>query len=208
MSVDFSHVTFISAGAGSGKTYRLTVELEKALLNGVNPAHVIGTTFTVKAAGELNEKVRERLIGSGQLKLAEQMAQALVGTVHSVCERLLKRFSFALGLSPALNVMSLEDGKRFFSQALDEVLTLDKVREMNAVSTRLSIKDWEAEVKTLADRVRENDVPLEDLAAMGKASADSLLAFFPPPQPIDARNLKRVVQRALKTIDTVADTTK
>ena len=60
--VDFSHVTFVSAGAGSGKTYRLTEELEAALLSGVDPARVIGTTFTVKAAGELNEKVRERLI--------------------------------------------------------------------------------------------------------------------------------------------------
>ena len=42
MSRDFSHVRFISAGAGSGKTYRLTVELERALVHdGVRPSRVI-----------------------------------------------------------------------------------------------------------------------------------------------------------------------
>ena len=49
MSRGFSHVRFVSAGAGSGKTYRLTVELERALVaDGVQPSRVIGTTFTVK----------------------------------------------------------------------------------------------------------------------------------------------------------------
>ena len=31
MSEQLAHITFISAGAGSGKTYRLTEELERAL---------------------------------------------------------------------------------------------------------------------------------------------------------------------------------
>ena len=84
---------------------------------------MIGTTFTVKAAGELNDRVRERLIGSGRTQLAEQMSQALLGTVHSVCERLLKRFAFELGLSPELNVLGIED-HRLFHQALDEVTDL------------------------------------------------------------------------------------
>src|SRR5690606_33285622 len=100
----FAHARFISAGAGSGKTYRLTEELERALVHdGIAPARVIGTTFTVKAAAELRERVRERLIASGRIALAEQTAQALIGTVHSVSERLLRRFAFELGLSPELS---------------------------------------------------------------------------------------------------------
>ncbi|MYE82248.1 MAG: AAA family ATPase, partial [Gammaproteobacteria bacterium] len=56
---DFSHVTFVSAGAGSGKTWRLTEELEHLLVeDGVDPARIIGTTFTVKAAAELRDRVR------------------------------------------------------------------------------------------------------------------------------------------------------
>src|SRR5690606_13371 len=67
----YAHVRFLSAGAGSGKTYRLTQALQAALIDGVSPARIIGTTFTVKAAAELRERVREKLIASGRLELAE-----------------------------------------------------------------------------------------------------------------------------------------
>ena len=60
MSRDFSHVRFISAGAGSGKTYRLTVELERALVHdGVRPSRVIGTTFTVKLPRQIPTALRK-----------------------------------------------------------------------------------------------------------------------------------------------------
>src|SRR5262245_11371722 len=192
---DFSHVTFISAGAGSGKTYRLTEELERALVERhIDPAGVIGTTFTVKAAGELKDRVRERLIGSGRPQLAERMSQALIGTVHSVCEKLLKRFAFELGISPQQNVLGIED-HRLFHQALDEILSLDDVRTMNRLAARLGIATWQTDVKRVADRARENAVGPTALMAMGTTSADTLLAFFPTPKRGD--HLKVL----LRTID-------
>ena len=178
------HVTFISAGAGSGKTYRLTEELEKTLLAGdAAPAGIIGTTFTVKAAAELRERVRDRLRESGHGDLAERTAESLIGTVHSVCERLLRRFAFDLGVSPELSVMSIDDGERFFHQALDQTLELPRVRALNAISVRLGIYErgvplWQREVKTIADKARENDIRGDALAAMGTRNAETLLAFF------------------------------
>jgi ATP-dependent exoDNAse (exonuclease V) beta subunit len=205
----YAHVRFISAGAGSGKTYRLTAELEHALVDeGVDPGRVIGTTFTVKAAAELRERVRERLIRGGRTNLAEQTAEALIGTVHSVCERLLKRFAFELGLSPALAVASIEDGVGFFDQALDEALTAADVREMNALSARLDIDDWRRDVKSIADRARDNDVAPDALTEMGRRSADDLLALFPAPEAgdLDGRLLERV-RAALAALDAGSDAT-
>ena len=69
------HIRFISAGAGSGKTYRLTEELEKELMTGnTRPSGVLGTTFTNMAANELREQVRRRLIEDGRLSMANRMA--------------------------------------------------------------------------------------------------------------------------------------
>ena len=63
-----TNIRFISAGAGSGKTYRLTRELASALTEGrAQPDGVIGTTFTNKAANELRERVRQSLIESGKI---------------------------------------------------------------------------------------------------------------------------------------------
>jgi len=187
----FDHVTFISAGAGSGKTYRLIEELEGALVHDrVSPGGIVATTFTVKAATELKERVRDRLLAGDRLDLAERTAESLIGTVHSVCERLLKRFAFELGLSPQLNVMSIDDGARFFNQALDGVLPIDRVREMNAYSQRLGIvnrgmPDWWRVVKGIVDKARENNIEGADLRVMGERNAARLLAFFPPPLDTD-----------------------
>src|SRR5690606_34613669 len=207
-----AHVRFISAGAGSGKTYRLTQELERALVDDrIPPSRIIGTTFTVKAASELRERVRQRLIAGGHVALAEQTAQAWIGTVHSVAERLLRRFPFELGLSPELSVASVEDGASFFNQALDDVLAPNPaaVRRMNGVAFRLGIEDWRADVKTIADRARENDLPPDALAEMGRRSADDLLAHFPKPEKGDwDAKLFRAVKEAVDSIDLEHDTTK
>jgi ATP-dependent helicase/nuclease subunit A len=208
---DFAHVRFISAGAGSGKTYRLTQELEHALVRErIDPSRVIGTTFTVKAAAELRERVRERLIASGQMTLASRCAQALIGTVHSVAERLLKRFAFELGLSPELSVASLEDCAGFFHHALDDILAPDPaaVRRMNGVAWRLGVEDWRADVKRIADRARDNDIAPDALVEMGRRCAAEFLAHFPKPEAGDwDEQLFAAVRRALDEIDLEQDTT-
>ena len=214
---DLSHLRFISAGAGSGKTYRLTQELEQALCEGrVTPAAVIGTTFTVKAATELQDRVRTRLIRGGRPLLSAQMAQSLIGTVHSVCARLLGRFAFELGLSPEINVAGAEDGARLFNQALDEVLSADRVREMNFRAWRLALVDdrlgagWQDHVRSIAQEARSNDIDPADLPGMGRESAERFLDHFPEAtcgaETVEA--LLAAIEDAIASIDLVTDTTK
>ena len=214
---DLSHVRFISAGAGSGKTYRLTKELEQALCEGrVTPAAVIGTTFTVKAATELQDRVRTRLIRSGRPLLSAQMAQSLIGTVHSVCARLLGRFAFELGLSPEINVAGAEDGARLFNQALDDVLSADRVREMNLRAQRLALVDdrlrtgWPDHVRRIAQEARSNDIDPVELPGRGRESAERFLGYFPEAtcgaETVEA--LLEAIEKAIASIDLVSDTTK
>ena len=210
MKPDFSHVSFTSAGAGSGKTYYLTEYLERALVAGAaSPGGVVATTFTVKAAGEIEQQVRKRLIDQGQYQLEPQMGQALIGTVHSVCERLLQRFSFELGLSPQLHVVSLEDTRDFFDRALDEVLDAGRVRVLNGLAQRLSLEDWGASVKAIADEARGNDITPAALKPFGRENADALLAHFPTAIAGDLRaGLLGAVDDALSGIDLRVDKTK
>ena len=56
------NVTYINAGAGSGKTYTLTKLLSDKLSNktlDIKPSQVILTTFTELAASEFREKARQ-----------------------------------------------------------------------------------------------------------------------------------------------------
>ena len=59
---------FVSAGAGSGKTYRLTQDIARMITAGECQAEeIILTTFTEAAAKELREKVRSTLYAKGLL---------------------------------------------------------------------------------------------------------------------------------------------
>jgi ATP-dependent helicase/nuclease subunit A len=54
------------ASAGTGKTFRLTNRFLGLLLSGVEPERILATTFTRKAAGEILDRVFERLIQACQ----------------------------------------------------------------------------------------------------------------------------------------------
>jgi ATP-dependent helicase/nuclease subunit A len=134
-------IHFISAGAGSGKTFRLTAELRDRLARGrVEPAGVIATTFTRLAASELQERVRRALIEAGEHGTALRMEQALIGTVNGVCGELLRRFAFEAGIPPEQQVIDEVQGKVLFYQAMELALAGDRprLRKMNALSHRLA----------------------------------------------------------------------
>ena len=180
-----TNIHFISAGAGSGKTYSLTQKLEELLSSGrVSPAGVIATTFTKLAAGELQQRVRSALIDAGHLSVANQMEQSLIGTVNSVCGELLRRFAFEAGMPPDQQVLEDTQGDVLFYQGMERALVDDKplIRQMNATCHRLQIinrqmqLDWRAEVKRIADAARANNQSPDDIRHEGKLSADQLLA--------------------------------
>ena len=89
-----NNITFIRAGAGSGKTHRVTELVAEALEEKrIQPDGLIATTFTKKAANELRERLQARLYAAGKATEAERLNESLVGTVHSVAMQLLQRFA-------------------------------------------------------------------------------------------------------------------
>lgn len=214
-----SNIRFISAGAGSGKTYTLTQKLEELLSSKkVSPAGVIATTFTRLAAGELQERVRGNLIEAGQLGVANQMEQALIGTVNGVCGEILKRFTFEAKMPPDQQVLDEAQGDMLFYRAMERALADDTglIRKMNTVCHRLQIIDqrkkqllWRQEVKKIADAARANNQSAQDIRLLGKTSADQLLAHFPK---ATSRNLDgqllNAIDQAIDGIDTGHDATK
>jgi superfamily I DNA/RNA helicase len=105
-----NNVTYISASAGSGKTYTLIEKLVKLFMDGlVVPEQVILTTFTVKAASEFKDKLRQSLYEKGLNDIASRIDFAMIGTIHSVANSFIRKYWLYLGLSPDINVMPEED---------------------------------------------------------------------------------------------------
>lgn len=139
------NVTYINAGAGSGKTHRLTETLTKLIKEDrkdkVRPEQVILTTYTVKAANEFKEKAKAFLYNEGLYEEAIQLDNALIGTVHSVCQRMIGKYWFNLGLAPDMGVMSEEDTEFYISQSLAELPTDDELAMLHSFCKEFDIKE-------------------------------------------------------------------
>ena len=103
----------VLAGAGTGKTKVLTTRLAYILnSNNVRPWNCLVVTFTNRAANEMKERVRQ-FIG-------ESVNNVWLGTFHSVCVKILKRFPELAGLKPNFTILSEDDQKRVIKKILQE----------------------------------------------------------------------------------------
>lgn len=187
-------IEVISAGAGSGKTYTLTERMVKWLREGVRPSGIIATTFTKKAAAELQERVRARLLKENMTEAAHELDEALIGTVHSIGTRLLQRFAFEVGVSPLVEIIAEGDEQRIFNESLSQVLSEARIERMIQLADRLGLTkknnyhetyDWRREIRQLTNVARANNFDLKTLEISKQRSWESFARLLPPPQETD-----------------------
>ena len=102
----------IIAGAGSGKTrvvtYRIAYLIEEV---GVNPHNILAITFTNKAANEMKTRV-ENILGTS--------LGTTICTIHSLCVRVLRQHSTAIGYPHNFIIMDEEDQKSLIKKLYKE----------------------------------------------------------------------------------------
>ncbi len=200
------NLKIISAGAGSGKTFRLTSEMVTLLENKtVRASGIIATTFTKKAAAELQERVRVRLLSKGMTDDANDLANALIGTVHGLGVKLLRRFAFEAGVSPQVDILADEDQQVMFNNALSVVLSEQRIAQMDDFCTRLGLNnkdkkyDWRSQIKSMTDVARANDFSISDLEMSKKKSFETFLPFISAsPSSTKGRELEYVTSASVK----------
>ncbi len=214
------NLKIISAGAGSGKTYRLTQELVGLLAAGkVRASGIIATTFTNKAAAELQERVRVRLLEEGLPQAANDLSNALIGTVHGLGVKLLKRFAYEAGVSPKVDIIADEDQQMLFNQSLSMVLTNERVEEMEQLSNLLGLTksefgktDWRKLLKDLAEVVRANGFGDEVLEVSKQRSFEGFASFLDPivERSVEEWNeqLNEQIDAAISRLENNGDATK
>lgn len=184
------NLTILSAGAGSGKTYTLTRRMVDLMKSGVRAGGIVATTFTQKAAAELQERVRARLLEDGMTEAANELAGALIGTVHSIGVRLLQRFAFEAGVSPLVEIIADSDQQRLFNESLAQVLTEERIEAMNLLADRLGLTkktdgdpyDWRRDIRQLTDVARANNFGKDVLEISKQRSREAFEQLLPPAQ--------------------------
>ena len=157
---------------------------ERLQRGAARPAAILATTFTVKAASELRERARSTLLNQRRLDLAAALGQASIGTVNSVCGRLIQRFCFELGISPDQTVLTEDEGRRLVRVAVEGVQDASAVENLAQLAARLDLKDdaVTATLHAIMNAARSNNLNPDELAKMGPRNAEAMLACWPRPQ--------------------------
>ncbi|MGN0910707.1 MAG: UvrD-helicase domain-containing protein, partial [Thermoguttaceae bacterium] len=141
----FKHL-IIRASAGSGKTYRLSERYLKLLLAGAPVDSILATTFTRKAAGEIQSRILARLGKGGATREgARALSKELVGdpdaiswetlrdltvsvarsinrlrvcTLDSFFIQLAQGYAFEIGLQPGWSIIEESENNALLRSAL------------------------------------------------------------------------------------------
>ncbi|WP_350335343.1 double-strand break repair helicase AddA [Coralliovum pocilloporae] len=143
---------WVSANAGSGKTFVLSRRVIRLLLSGSDPSRLLCLTFTKAAAAEMKTRVfdeladwtglsdmeldkrLEDLVGrrpkAGERDEARQLfARALetpgglkVQTIHAFCQALLQQFPFEANVAGHFSVVDDAEQSEMLAEALNSVL--------------------------------------------------------------------------------------
>lgn len=160
------NITYISAGAGSGKTTRIIKELVAAINSGVKPSQIIMTTFTRAAAHEMRERAKQKLLELGQPDKANEMEAALIGTIHSVCLSFLQKYWYLAGISPETQQMDENDFKLYVDRSLFENVSEKEMQDFerwrkvldlkknDGIITKPYVNYWRDWLRTMVDKVR------------------------------------------------------
>jgi len=121
----------VMAGAGSGKTRVLTHRIAYLLEEkGVYPSKILAITFTNKAAKEMKARV-EGLVGS-------VAAGMWIGTFHSICVRLLRRYIHTLGYSSDFVIYDTSDQKTLIKECMKTLNINDKTNTDRSIIGKIS----------------------------------------------------------------------
>lgn len=163
------NITYISAGAGSGKTTRIIKKLVDAIKDNENPcrpSEIMMTTFTRAAAQEMQERAKKKLLELNMPDKANEMGAATIGTIHSVCLRFIQKYWYLIGISPDIQEMDENDFKMYVDLSLFQQVTeaeMQKFEEWRKVlgltyysgsRTKPYVNYWRDWLRTMVDKAR------------------------------------------------------
>jgi len=218
-----SGVRLIGASAGSGKTYRLTQEVTRAVSPSAHGAieleGLVAVTYTRKAQAELEARIRRSLLEGGAFERAKQLPLAYLGTVHSIGLRLIQEFALDAGLSPEVDVIPGNEGRRLLQATLEQELDPMLRQRLQELSLELQLNwdartsrsDWVTPIDDIMTLARGNRIRPEHLSAMAGRSSTGLLAILPV-AALEGSELERVliseIESALAGLSSLDDNTK
>ncbi len=129
----------VLAGAGTGKTRVVTFRVANLIKHKTAPDRILAVTFTNKASLEMQERIGHQLKLPKRVKRGQKpIPRPQIGTFHSHCVQILKRWTHALGYPEKFTIYDRSDAESVARTVLREIRvhenTLSPADFLNIVS--------------------------------------------------------------------------
>lgn len=196
-------IEYINAGAGSGKTYKLTELLTDDIKSGkVRPDQVILTTFTRKAAAEFKEKSKAKLFERGLTDEAVLLDGALIGTIHSVAIAIISKFWYCLGIPDSPHAIDEDTQELYISQSLGTIPSLETQERLAGFCAFFGVRFnfWKDQLKQVI--AYATNYQIEDFDESRRRSKEFFAAFANPSATFPGQKEITDAINALTILDT------
>ncbi|MGI9401163.1 MAG: double-strand break repair helicase AddA [Rhizobiaceae bacterium] len=167
LATDPQRSAWVTANAGSGKTYVLSRRVIRLMLDGVAPAQILCLTFTKAAAAEMSNRIFETLSGWASLdedRLSDELRELLgheptrrerersrtlfalaldtpgglkIQTIHAFCEALLHQFPLEANMSGHFQVIEEDIQNELIELARQQVFAFMESGESSSLRDAL-----------------------------------------------------------------------
>lgn len=140
--VDYEGASIVIAGAGSGKTRVIVARTAYMIEDGVDPNSILLFTFTKKAANEIKDRVIHQI--------GEKGKKVTVGTYHSFCVRLLRKYVEALDIwDRNFSIYDAEDSEKILKDILKDMG--DTAKGITPASVSSQISRWKEQMMSIPE---------------------------------------------------------
>ncbi|EHI69344.1 helicase-exonuclease AddAB subunit AddA [Streptococcus ictaluri] len=144
----------VSASAGSGKTFVMVERILDKIQRGIGIDQLFISTFTVKTATELKERLQKRLqetIANSREDIEKSylndqlqaLNQADIGTMDAFTQKLVSQYGYTLGIAPNFRILQDKSEQdilknEIFSHLFEQYLSQDKRQLFKALVKNFS----------------------------------------------------------------------
>ena len=179
--LDYKGASIVIAGPGSGKTFCVVSRVAYMIDDGVDPKSILLFTFTKKGANEIKERIMKYM--------GTRAKNITVGTYHSFCGRLLRKYVHVLKVWKSnFSIYDADDSLSVITKIIKEDDELSKsVKPETALSV---ISRWKDDMMSAQDAIstaKENheklcariyDVYSRELRAQNAMDFDDLIFYM------------------------------
>lgn len=171
----------VVAGAGAGKTETMAARVVWLVANGyITPDRVLGLTFTNKAARELGERIRQRLLqlAASGIHPPEQTAAAFQAMLETAEPTVITYDAYATKLVGEYGLLiPCEPGARVVSRADQILIARNIVAHHEAATPFLSSSGEPLSIDTVTQRVLELDQQMRNHLITAQQIAEDAQAY-------------------------------